>query len=156
MQVLLVCTGNTCRSPLAAVILQRLLREGGPEGVEVESAGTGAQDGAPASEGAYLVALEEGLDLSTHRARLLTPELVRRADLILAMSRSQLWRIRELGGAGKALLLGEYATGGTGEEEVHDPFGGEVSAYRETCRQLSRLMEGTRRRLLTEFTDDHG
>lgn len=154
MRVLLVCSGNTCRSPLAEAMLQRLLQEGGPEGVVAESAGTGAFEGAPASEGAYLVALEEGLDLSAHRARLLTAELVRSADLILTMSQGHLRRVRELGGAGKAMLLGEYATGG-GSEEVHDPFGGGVQHYREAYGQLSRLMAGVRRRLLAEVADDH-
>jgi protein-tyrosine-phosphatase len=64
--VLFVCTGNICRSPLAASLLERALKERGLE-VEVTSAGTGAWDGAPASEGAYLVGLERGLDLSGHR-----------------------------------------------------------------------------------------
>lgn len=155
IRVLLVCSGNTCRSPLAAAMLQRLLQEGGPEGVVAESAGTGAFEGAPASEGAYLVALEEGLDLSAHRARQLTADLVRSADLILTMSQSHLRRVRELGGAGKAMLLGDYASAGTGGEEVRDPYGGGVDLYRETYRQLSRLIEGARRRLLAEVTDDH-
>src|SRR5207249_11290602 len=77
--VLFVCTGNICRSPLAAALLERALKEHGLD-VNVTSAGTGAWDGAPASEGAYLVGLERGLDLSGHRARLLTRELVGQAD----------------------------------------------------------------------------
>ena len=54
-KILLVCTGNICRSPLAAALLQRALTERGVEGMDVSSAGTGAWDGAPVSEGAYLV-----------------------------------------------------------------------------------------------------
>lgn len=156
MHVLIVCTGNTCRSPLAAALLERRLAAEGPDGITVASAGTGAMDGAPASEGAYLVALEAGLDLSTHRARLLTPELVREADLILTMSRTHLKRVEELGGAAKVALLGEYATGGRGGEEIRDPFGGGVHTYRETMRQLGRLVDGVRQRLTTDVGHDRG
>src|SRR3989441_9691946 len=63
--VLFVCTGNICRSPLAASLLERALKKRGLE-VTVTSAGTGAWDGAPASECAHLVGLEPGLDLSGH------------------------------------------------------------------------------------------
>ena len=64
--VLFVCTGNICRSPLAEALLRRELGLRGTDGVQVSSAGTGAWEGAPTSEGAYLVALENGLDLSAH------------------------------------------------------------------------------------------
>src|SRR2546430_12784605 len=84
-RILLVCTGNICRSPLASALLERALLERGIEGIAVGSAGTGAWDGAPVSEGAYLVGLERGLDLSGHRARLLPREPVDGADLILTM-----------------------------------------------------------------------
>jgi protein-tyrosine-phosphatase len=152
--VLMVCTGNTCRSPLAAALLERLIEEDGPGGVTVSSAGVGALDGAPASEGAYLVALESGLDLSAHRAERLRPELVREANLILTMSPNHVRRVAELGGSGKVMLLGEYATGGAGGEEIHDPFGGDVHAYRETLHTLTRLMAGVRDRLTTEVNGD--
>ena len=61
MRLLLVCTGNICRSPMAEAIARRLLESRGREDVAVASAGTAAQDGAPASEGAYLIALESAL-----------------------------------------------------------------------------------------------
>lgn len=154
LHVLMVCTGNTCRSPLAAALLSRLIEEKGLQGVSVSSAGVGAQDGAPASDGAYLVALEAGLDLSAHRATQLRPDLVREANLILAMSPSHLRRVAEFGGAGKAMLLSEYATGGAGTEEIPDPFGGDVHAYRETLQNLSRLMADVHDRLATEVNRD--
>src|SRR5690606_15088095 len=99
--ILLVCSGNTCRSPLAAAMLRAALAERpAPGEVRVGSAGTGAWDGAPASEGSYLVALERGLDLSTHRARMLTTQLVREADLILTMTTAHSHRVIDMGGAG--------------------------------------------------------
>ncbi len=139
MRVLIVCTGNTCRSPLAAALIRQGLLLAGHSGVEVESAGTGAWDGAPASEGAYLVALESGLDLSAHRARLLSKSLVDQADLILAMSRPHLGRVRELGGGSRAHLLGEYAGLIGSQAEVGDPYGGAVEEYRATLRELALM-----------------
>ena len=146
-RVLFVCTGNICRSPLAASLLERALRERGLE-VEVTSAGTGAWDGAPASEGAYLVGLERGLDLSSHRARLLSRELVDEADLILTMARHHRARVDELGGEGKVFVLGEYA--GKGGDEVSDPFGGDLAVYRETAQELEGLAAAVAERLAAE------
>src|SRR6266550_3612484 len=148
-RVLFVCTGNICRSPLAASLLERALKERSLE-VEVTSAGTGAWDGAPASEGAYLVGLERGLDLSGHRARLLTRELVEGADLVLTMARHHRARVEELGGEGRVFVLGEYA-GRDGEDaEVSDPFGGDLDVYRDTCAELEALSTAVTERLARE------
>ncbi len=149
-QVLLVCTGNICRSPLGEALLRRTLKERGIEGIDVASAGTGAWDGAPASEGAYLVGLERGLDLSGHRARLLTRELVEEADLILTMARHHRARVDELGGEGRVFVLGEYAGRDVDEAEVSDPFGGDLEVYRHTCVELEALVGNTAERLATE------
>src|SRR5437870_13862411 len=147
--VLFVCTGNICRSPLAASLLERALKERGLE-VAVTSAGTGAWDGAPASEGAYLVGLERGLDLSGHRARLLTREIVEQAGLILTMARHHRARVDELGGEGRVFVLGEYA-GREGEDaEVSDPFGGDLEVYRDTVAELEALVDATVERLVKE------
>ena len=77
MNILLVCSGNTCRSPLAAAILiDKLAKLPEFADASVQSAGVAAWDGTPASEGSYLVALERGLDLSGHRARMLLAALL--------------------------------------------------------------------------------
>src|SRR6058998_2940841 len=150
-KILLVCTGNICRSPLAAALLQRALTERGVEGMDVSSAGTGAWDGAPVSEGAYLVGLERGLDLSGHRARLLTRELVDGADLILTMARHHRARVDELGGEGHVFVLGEYAGREGDEAEVSDPFGGNLEVYRDTCVELEALLQTAVERIVKEF-----
>ena len=149
-RILLVCTGNICRSPLAEALLKRDLAARGLEEIEVGSAGTGAWDGAPASEGAYLVGLERGLDLSGHRARLLTRELVEGADLVFTMARHHRARVEELGGEGRVFVFGEYA-GRDGEDaEVSDPFGGDLDVYRDTCVELEALSAAVTERLAQE------
>ena len=140
MNVLLVCTGNTCRTPMAEALMRQAFQERGINHVAVSSAGTGAWDGAPVSEGAYLVGLENGLDLSNHRARLLTREIVRGADLILVMSGHHLARVAELGGEDKAYLLGAYAGREPARTEVPDPFGSDLASYRHTYTELQELI----------------
>jgi protein-tyrosine-phosphatase len=148
--VLVVCTGNICRSPLAAALLQQALEQRGVTDVTVLSAGTGAWDGAPASEGAYLVGIEQGLDLSGHRAQLVTRELVEGADVVLTMARHHRARVDELGGEGRVFVLGEYAGKEGDAAEVSDPFGGDLEVYRETFAQLEVFIATVADRLARE------
>ena len=120
--------------------------------VEVASAGTAAWEGAPASDGALLVAMERGADLSTHRARPVTPELLAQYDLVLAMSPHHLERVEALGARGKAFLLTGYATHGSSSRAVGDPFGGELEAYRQTYDELQREVQRAFDRLAAERT----
>lgn len=142
MNILLVCSGNTCRSPLAAAILAEKLAAAPDLGaMSVQSAGIAAWDGTPASEGSYLVALERGLDLSSHRARMLTADQVRDADLILTMSDAHARRVAELGGEQKVYTLAEYAGNPDGRRDVRDPMGGDVAGYRDTATLLDELLD---------------
>jgi protein-tyrosine-phosphatase len=154
IRILVICTGNTCRSPLAEALLRRQFQERSIEGVTIASAGTGAWDGAPASEGAYLVGLEHGLDLSAHRAQLLTRELVQDADMVFTMARHHRARVEQLGGAGKTHLLGEYAGFSGDDAEVNDPFGGELEGYRETVVDLIAMTAAVADRVVRERSGD--
>lgn len=136
MHILFVCTGNTCRSPLAEALARRVIVERALSGVDVRSAGTSAWDGAPASDGALLVGLERNLDLSQHRAQMLTRELIRDSNLIFAMGPHHLERIEALGGSGRSHLLTEYASRGASTRPVNDPIGGELELYRATADEL--------------------
>lgn len=150
MNVLFVCSGNVCRSPLAEAMLRRLAAQRRVGGVTVSSAGTAAWDGAPASEGSYLVALEHGLDLSAHQARQITAGIVAEADLILCMGEQHVEQAEALGGSGKTHLLGSYAGEPPGNDEVADPFGGDVEEYRATYLRLSALVDAALSRLVSE------
>ncbi len=152
MHILMICSGNTCRSPLAAAMLRaKLVEQPALSAVEVASAGTGAWDGAPASEGSYLIALERGLDLSSHRARMLTSALVRSADLILTMNEAQAQRVAEQGGGAKVHTLPAFAGFPDSRRAVLDPFGGDVQGYREAGEHLDLLLDATVSRLLAEL-----
>jgi len=132
---------------MAEAIARQLLERRGATGISVASAGTAAWDGAPASEGAYLVALERGLDVSAHRARQLTTDLVTASDLVLGMSAHHVERARALGGEGKSHLLGTYAGEPEASAQVEDPFGGDLDEYRRTFTQLEALLTAAVERL---------
>jgi protein-tyrosine-phosphatase len=134
MHLLFVCTGNTCRSPLAEVIARHQLSVLQRSDITVSSAGTSAWPDAPASDGSLLTALEHGLDLGEHRARPLTPELVHQADLVLTMGPHHLDRVEAMGGAGRSHLLTAYGSGRG--DAVSDPFGGDLDVYRATYEEL--------------------
>lgn len=130
MKVLMVCSGNTCRSPMAGAILERLARG---RDVEVRSAGVAASEGAPASPEALRVAERHGLSLADHRSRPVTPDQVEWADLILPMETYQRRVVERMGAGEKVTLLSEY--GGDGRD-IADPWGHPEEIYEDVFRRL--------------------
>ncbi len=151
-RLLFVCTGNTCRSPLAEALTRRALKDRGWEGVEVRSAGVAAAPGGRASEGSLEMARKHGVPLEEHRSVPLSAEMVEWADLILTMSPSHLGGVAMAGGGERVAVITEFAAGQEAREAdpreaariaggVPDPFGGDQEAYEATYRALEELVE---------------
>lgn len=141
LRVLFVCTGNTCRSPLAAAALLAAL---GPdrERVDVLSAGTAAWEGQPATAESVEVAASAGIDLSGHRSRRISPALVRAADLVVVMERGHENGVRALGAdPDRTHVISEWPAPGDAELPVSDPFGASREAYEECWRRIRRHID---------------
>ncbi len=142
--VLFVCTGNTCRSPMAAHLMQQRLaqRLGCPpdqleeRGILVMSAGIAAMSGGCASPDAVRVMGERGIDLSRHESQPLSDRLVRFADAIFAMTRGHREAILAQwpGAASRTFVLGG------GDRDVADPIGGTLDVYRKCADQIEELL----------------
>jgi protein-tyrosine-phosphatase len=137
-RLVLLCTGNTCRSPLAAAAFREELGADA-ERVEVLSAGTAALAGQPASAGASEAASRAGLDLGSHRSRRPDAGLLRGADLVLVMEREHARAAEALGADPRRThVLSEWPEPGEPAFAVSDPFGGSLEAYEECLGRIRR------------------
>ncbi len=132
MNILIVCTGNTCRSPMAEGLLRAMLKQRWGEGsCQIISAGTAAVEGEPAAEHAITILGEIGIDLTEHRARSLNDVLIEGADLILAMTERH---------KDAVLAMDPEAAGKIHVLDMQDPFGMPLAVYRECAEQLQELL----------------
>lgn len=130
--ILVVCTGNICRSPAAAALLADRL---GGRNIQVHSAGLSPLTGRPVDPPVLDLMGQKGYNLSAHRARPLDAGLVREADLILVMEAWQQKAIEglSLSARGKVHLLGKW-----GGFEIEDPYGRDATVLAEAMARVER------------------
>jgi protein-tyrosine phosphatase len=134
--ILVVCVGNICRSPMAEALLRRALI--GQDGVTVASAGLGALVGYPASEHSVELMTNAGEDISGHRARQIHPDMVSAADLVLVMEAGHKRAIDDADptARGKVHRLGEWQ-----DKDIADPYRQPKQAYIEALADIRQGVE---------------
>lgn len=143
MKIVFVCTGNTCRSSMADVLARNWLRINAPQNTntQVTSAGVAAFSGSPASQQAIQVMAERGLDLSYHKARQFSGELLEHSDIVFTVTANHRRALAAKfpQAAAKIHVLAEFA-GFTGVD-IADPFGQSVDVYRKCAAQMEELID---------------
>jgi protein-tyrosine-phosphatase len=146
MKVLFVCSGNICRSAMAAEYFRHRAAQSGLSHIVVDSAGTLDINGSPASPEAVEVLSEIGVDLSAHRSRGIRASDLQTADLVVAMTRDHLEELahRFPHGDGERMILRSFEQGSRADPDapdLEDPIGQPVEFYREQRSILTRCLD---------------
>lgn len=141
--VLFVCTGNTCRSPMAEGALKSLLERVRPGKFEVISAGTIGASGYPATMYAVEAAKLRDADLSSHQSQPLTSQLIESVDLIFGMTPGHVAEVLRLAddAQGKTYLFKNFPDSNHDGEGVDDPIGQSLERYNETFLEISENLD---------------
>ena len=137
MNILFVCTGNTCRSPMVESFVRKIIIQNKLEGFAVRSAGLYAYEGEPASENAVEAAKKYGCDISSHRSLPIDIDLVNQSDLILTMTPAHKQVLSSVAD-GKVFTFGEYVGS---DDDIADPFGGDLDEYIRCADTLYKFSE---------------
>ena len=143
LQILIVCTGNTCRSPMAEVLLKnKIEKENFAQQIVVSSAGVAVWSEGGASIGAQTVMGQRGINMISHRSRRLLLEDIAAADLLLIMTASHKEAVLSLmpNAHHKVFTLAEFA----GEaKDISDPYGGNTAMYEACAVEIERMLDKT-------------
>ena len=139
-EIVFVCTGNMCRSPMAEGLLRAALPPEWEGEVIVSSAGTHAWNGSPAASLSVMVMGEKGFDISGHRARLVTPDIINKAYLVVAMADEHMVNMNAVTpGAGEWMILLGGLDPERKDRDVADPIGGSLEDYRAARDDIAHL-----------------
>ncbi len=140
MNILFVCTGNTCRSPMAEGYLKELIRKSDRNDIAVLSAGLMAGPSQKASLHSFEILKEQGIDISGHQSRQVIPDFLKASDLVLTMTESQKMMLTHQfpEESAKIKTLAEFAEL---EGEIVDPFGGDRFQYEKAAHEIRVRVE---------------